>query len=391
LLEVFGNSQRFGKELVGMTQSEGFSAAAVGVADSAVVAGLVAQWEGEGVHEVPVGGDEAYLAGLPIEALPIGQRMLRTLSALGLRHVGLLQGFSAAELCARFGPEGSRLAGLVRGLDLKRVWTSKAGGNVRREIPFPVPCEEVGAVRFALRAAIGDVAREVKLKGQVIVCLEVTLTRERGHDLVWRLVPSKATHDGALLWHLAEARLRTPLRQHPDVEESGTWIFGLSVEAVDTERDMPTQLSLFPSQEVADEEVQRALARVVGRLGGAALCRAKRADGHFPERSGQWHSAFERESFSDGLEGEGAPLLRACVRRLPELEPLTVVNDGFLCSAPYGLLKIVRRVGPEGLSGDWWRGERDRDYYWGVLVDGRVAWLFQDRENGAWFLQGWLD
>ena len=55
-----------------------------------------------------------------------------------------------------------------------------------------------------------------------------------------------------------------------------------------------------------------------------------------------------------------------------------------------GWVQVGRAEGPERLRGLWWRPEDafHRDY-WVVLVDDRVAWIFQ--EEGQWFLHGWFD
>ena len=54
---------------------------------------------------------------------------------------------------------------------------------------------------------------------------------------------------------------------------------------------------------------------------------------------------------------------------------------------------IGRAVGPERLSGDWWRDSFRRDYWRcataGGGIDGELL-MYQDPQ-GAWHLQGWYD
>jgi protein ImuB len=48
----------------------------------------------------------------------------------------------------------------------------------------------------------------------------------------------------------------------------------------------------------------------------------------------------------------------------------------------------VRIVGPDVLSGGWWRRTIHRDYYFMETVRGDLLWLFYDRRRRQWFLHG---
>jgi hypothetical protein len=51
---------------------------------------------------------------------------------------------------------------------------------------------------------------------------------------------------------------------------------------------------------------------------------------------------------------------------------------------------LERAVGPERLSGDWWRDGFRRDY-WRCTGDGATEFLLYRAEDGRWFLHGWYD
>ena len=56
-------------------------------------------------------------------------------------------------------------------------------------------------------------------------------------------------------------------------------------------------------------------------------------------------------------------------------------------------ITVLRAVGPERLSGDWWRDGYRRDYWRCAPEGGAVAGellLYQD-PRGGWHVQGWYD
>jgi len=67
--------------------------------------------------------------------------------------------------------------------------------------------------------------------------------------------------------------------------------------------------------------------------------------------------------------------------------PRTPRNAGWLPAGPEAG-PIVRLVGPDVLSGGWWRREIHRDYYFAETARGDLLWLFYDRRRRQWFLHG---
>jgi len=95
------------------------------------------------------------------------------------------------------------------------------------------------------------------------------------------------------------------------------------------------------------------------------------------------HSAF-------GIPHSSGP--RPLVRRIfdpplllpprPRHEP-----DGWLLSGLEGGAASHLR-GPYMLAGGWWDQAEQRDYYFVALRRGDVFWVYRDRLNRRWFLQG---
>jgi protein ImuB len=49
---------------------------------------------------------------------------------------------------------------------------------------------------------------------------------------------------------------------------------------------------------------------------------------------------------------------------------------------------VERFCGPYILSGGWWGGGVQREYYFIKMKQGEVHWVFYDRRRRRWFLEG---
>lgn len=86
----------------------------------------------DGLIEVPVGGDAAFLAPLPIRDLPlVGPRLGEALAKAGVRTIGQAAALDERWLAQQFGRAGEVLAQRARGIDPSPV---RAGGRVQRSI-----------------------------------------------------------------------------------------------------------------------------------------------------------------------------------------------------------------------------------------------------------------
>ena len=79
----------------------------------------------------------AFLATLPVDKINgVGTVMARRLEAGGIRTIGDLQGLSEAELVARYGRFGRRLAGFAHGRDERSVTPHRASKSISAETTF---------------------------------------------------------------------------------------------------------------------------------------------------------------------------------------------------------------------------------------------------------------
>lgn len=122
----------------------------------------------DGLIEVPVGGDAAFLAPLPVRDLPfVGPKFAQALALAGIRTVGEAAAQDPRWLVAQFGASGAMLAGRARGVDPAPVL---AGGRERkqisREVTFSEDVADIGRLRAVLREHAERVGGDLRARGK---------------------------------------------------------------------------------------------------------------------------------------------------------------------------------------------------------------------------------
>lgn len=97
--------------------------ASAGIAPNKFLAKIASDWhKPNGQFVIAPGQVEAFLQQLPIEKVPgVGRATLQKMQALGVRMIGDLQRYEAAELAVLFGRYGYRLYDFARGIDTRPV------------------------------------------------------------------------------------------------------------------------------------------------------------------------------------------------------------------------------------------------------------------------------
>jgi protein ImuB len=225
--------------------------------------------------------------------------------------------------------------------------------------------------------------KQLAALGQALAELTLTLTPERSsrHDLppiVEAVRPAEPTLDGKQLLELV--RLRT---EAIDFTVGVVRVALLATGAPATQE----QLRLFARPRRDLRAAARAIARVRAALGNQSVVRARLADGHLPEAQFSWEPidrvtpARPRTAAPPSLVRRIEPVPTPLAAR-PAREP-----DGWLLAGlRHGPVESLD--GPYLLSGGWWQGEIERDYYFAELRSGRLEWVYFDRKRQRWFHQG---
>jgi protein ImuB len=382
--------------------------ARVAVADTCVAA-RAATWTSASfrgsrrlVTIVPAGGDAAYLASAPIALLPMDDEIRDTLRALGVRTVGQFAELDAADVEQRWGDDGLVAWRLARGDDPRRPVLARVGDQPHVELELDTPSATMEPVLFLARPAVENLVGQMVSQGRAIASLSVTLTLDDARGSLPDAVPHTVTR---------EIRLPRPLARPAPLFERcrgllARWTLSAPVTAVRLTVVLTSPLTgeqghLLNTSWKDPGAADAALERVRAELGPGVVVKPETRDGYAPERVGGWHEAGAEFGVPGARDVEhpapGTSHLPptshpVALRLLPDPERVEVDRD----PDPRRIfwrgraLTVASVVGPERLSGDWWRDGYGRDY-WRCESDEECGELILYRDAAGWWVQGWYD
>ncbi|MFD7826573.1 DNA polymerase Y family protein [Kitasatospora sp. NPDC059803] len=392
--------------------------AQVGVADGLFAAVLAAR---AGVL-VPAGRTAEFLAPYPVGVLG-DEALAEVLGRLGLPTVGAFAALPPEAVADRFGPAGAVAHRLARGLQPRPLVPRDQEPDLAVEQRFDPPEPLAEPLVFVARTLAEQLHQ--RLAGAGLTCrrvaVEVACADGRTASRLWR-------HEGGLSATALAERVRWQLQawqgagtfaasgeSSGEAPDAGFALLRLAPDGLSP--DQGRQLALW-GQAVADDRVERAVARVQAVLGHAGLRRIEPAGGRGPGEQAvkvPWGEPYEAAG-SVGAPWPGrlpevwpAVVLRepVPVRVLDEAGlPVTVDGRAGVSARP---ALVVFHDGPSGREGqgrqervDGWTGPWPAVEYWWdqslarrrarfqvVLGGGRA--LLLTVEGGAWYLEAGYD
>ncbi|MBW8770887.1 MAG: hypothetical protein JF589_14115 [Gemmatimonadetes bacterium] len=401
------------------------------------------------VHVVPAGHDASYLAPAPLALVPMDEELRSALHALGLRTVGAFAALSAEDVERRWGEAGIRAWRLARADDLRRPVLARVETQPAVEVELAAPSSTMEPVLFLVRAALDRLVQELIAHGRAAAAVAITLTLDdaRGaltskplHTVTREVRPARPLARVAPLFERCRALL-------------DRWTLSAPVSAVRVAISAAAPLTgeqgdLLSASWRDIGAADAALERLRAELGPNAIVRAVHQDTHRPEKAGVWQDALDVEAVKQqtrdvprndsvgadpstalGMTGrvvipsersesrdlhlraparattdapralqvvrepEPPPSTTAAHRALEPAEPVEVECEGEVPRVVTWRghrLEILRPIGPERLSGDWWDDGYRRDYWRCESLAGEFV-VYLDRADDAWRLQGWVD
>ncbi len=145
------------------------------VAKTATTIGKAQATQGDypnAINAVPVGGEAAFLAPLPIEELwGVGPKTAQKLREMGITTIGNLAAFPPAELQRQFGKHGADLAQRASGNDARRVEPEHEAKSISKETTFSRDNSDADALKRTLRQLSDEVGfrlRKAQLSGTTV-------------------------------------------------------------------------------------------------------------------------------------------------------------------------------------------------------------------------------
>lgn len=398
LLDISGCAHLFGGEdglldrLVSESRGLGLTACAA-AAPTLGLAWALARFIAPNASEGWARTDDgrAGLAGLPVEALRIGQSAAK-LRRFGLSTLGDLLGLPRAALAKRFGLDLVRRLDQITGAARESLTPLSPQADLRARVRFADPLQTLDALTAAAEDAIASLCQALQREGLGLTRLRLTLYRVDGRArdlLIGTAAPSREADHLSRLMRERLARAEIDIGFGVDLVEAGA---ALARRLEEAQSDMTG---------AGDGGVKaaRLADRLNARLGPHAVRRPSPGDSHIPERAARWSDL------------SGAP--KAWPKR-PERRPLLIfdrpepaqavaeIPDGPPRRFTWRRVRheVTRAEGPERIAPDWWRAPAGagpgltRDYFQVETAHGRRFWLYRDGLYGAetqrpaWFVHG---
>ncbi|MEK7285318.1 MAG: hypothetical protein AAB114_05585 [Chloroflexota bacterium] len=282
---LLGAPERVGARIIGLLERLGI-AAAIGIAERPFAARVLAERVPAGEVRRLDGGDEpAFLAALPLSALPLEDGQREELVLLGIRAVGSFAALDRGAVLDRFGRAVAAAHALARGEDAETVRGIPPRRRIAARRMWDEPLASREQLLFGLRAAVDEIAATLASDGLAALRLVLRLDREDAPPLrLERVVLPPTANASALLrslrWGMEEWR------------EIGL-VIGARIEATEVEPARGRQIGLFAPDGAREEEAIAVARHLRARLGPGTVLRADVVDpdARLPERASRWEEA----------------------------------------------------------------------------------------------------
>ncbi|MDQ6741682.1 MAG: DNA polymerase Y family protein [Candidatus Dormibacteraeota bacterium] len=202
---------------------------------------------------------EDFLAGQPVEMLPVPEEMRRRLRLLGIETLGALAALPRSALTAQFGPRGALAWDLARGKDDSPVRPPERPEMVVEGIGFEVPLVSREALLVAAEQALGRALRDRRMTARAVRQAVLRAETERGACWERTVTFKEALAERDRLWTalrtvLSEAQLPGPVSR-------------LELELTGLVTAQGRQLALAVGRRRLREQLEDALRQLKARYG----------------------------------------------------------------------------------------------------------------------------
>lgn len=201
-----------------------------------------------------------FLAGLPVEVLPVSPAMHQRLHLLGLDNLRDVAVLPRSAMQAQFGPDGARAWDLAHGRDTSSIVPGRQSLRIELEADLPAPAVTTDALLAATRELLQRALQDARLRGQSLRQLDWRLQLEDGTQVARRLVFREPTRDLARMLFVLRAKVEQ-LQLTAAASAAGITLSGLCSE-------YGHQANLWPIGPRRHRELMEAIEQLNTREGG---------------------------------------------------------------------------------------------------------------------------
>jgi protein ImuB len=395
LAALFGSAKQWAQRVVDDLDSRGFYAAvSVGFSRFGTYAGAKSRRRISVFHHPEQEHEFALRA--PLWILPLDPAVLHRLELLHIVSIEHFLSLPPEGLRTRFGGHTEELYHTAEGLLSVPLQPERVEEELVAEKGLPFPMGSTDQLLPHVHEILDRVLHQARKEGRHVAEVTLVLHQEDGCPRQETLRPARPSTNARVFRKLIALRL-----EHT--------VFDSSVlRIMITGRRVPAgveQQELFPEHSGRNIEAgNTALALIRAELGNTVVQYARLKDSHIPEQSFEWKPLDQlRPPETNTVSGEPEPpagnrRVRTLVRRiLPTPQPFTPVlyhtgkRQTFTLRDGNEEHAYSSQGGPFVVSSQWWNREITREYYFFHQDDGRVLWVYYDRNEQRWMVQGYLE
>ena len=316
-----------------------------------------------------------------------------SLDRLGIRNLGEFLEIPTANLASRFGKLGMEISRRIQ----NQVDPAWPGFRLPEKISeqTDTECEDLGALVFVLKGLVDRAMARLRGRGERAASVQVEVEFEKWSTLkepkqAWKIDLPVAQGSVSGLLPIIQERLSFGL----DQRGLPAPIQKLRFEILDTVPGAGSQRDFFDKKEEEDEAWDSVVGRLSHKLGKEHVFIAMPVDRYLPENA--YTRTLDCQQVWRCAESFGESHPDRPTRLLPQ--PEAVQKQGAILIHGSKRWKIRNWIGPERLSGEWWKDPSNegfyRDYYRVMTESGEQLWIFVDRSPQAvhpLYLHGYFD
>lgn len=207
--------------------------ASIGIASNKLVAKIASDREKpDGLVEVAPGQEEAFLAPLPVEALPgVGKATTAALRRLGIVRVGQLARTPPSVLRTGFGSMAPHLLAMAQGRDSSPVHLPGEAKSISRSTTFDQDTQDLSYVQATLARLSESVGSRLRRKGRAARTIQLTL-RFADFETISRSLTLRQPSDSDEVLFAVACRLLAQSLSGKKIRLVGVGVSGLTEKAV---------------------------------------------------------------------------------------------------------------------------------------------------------------
>jgi protein ImuB len=347
------------------------------------------------------------LAPLPVMGLRLDEDLLAALHHLGIETIDQVTRLPRSALPSRFGDQLLLRLDQALGRIDEPLVPLAYHAPVEARMDFDGAVSSLEAIHLVFQRLIGEVIADLTRRGCGARRLEVEFFRAYAQTVRHTIALSRPSRDAKNLFNLIRCATE-------DLEQSNgrrrgrgrgdDGFLGIRLAVSLFERVTDEQIALLDGERYAGEiELAGLIERLTVRMGDNAIAQPVLVESHVPEKAFAWHGFLTR--VDDGRRDLSQtrvenPCHRGAHRPLQLLlAPIEIAvmvspsedRDGrpILFRLDREVHHLTHAVGPERISGQWWRGhDKTRDYFDVEDNTGRRFWLFRVHETNKWYVHG---